>query len=398
MIFVIFYLTNYIQHGHLRTSKIFIYHVHLFTNKMRLLIAGNLANTGYYLASKLRSNGIECDLLLGKNSPFGSDPKETGEIKNNIYPDWIKFWDNKKGWKRTILRIMRQYDLICASTELPIFALFSGKPYVALATGSDLVRLAQSFSLKGVLLRLAYKRAKIVIHTLPSQIEYANKLKLKNALFLPLFRDFKKPTLENKIVNVNNRFVFFHPTNHIWDIKANDVFLRAYIRLCATRDDVHLILINRGIDAKKSIDLLKNAGIEGKYEILPQSLNQDELLQYYQNCQAIADQFKLGSFGFIGLEVMSLKKPLICYIDGDLYERCYGEKPPALSSKNEEEIYEILKKLVDDKEFYNNISNKSYEWIIKFHLGEILIKKYMTLYELVHKKASFEEIKSDLKF
>lgn len=366
---------------------------------MRLLIAGNLANTGYYLALKLRENGINCDLLLGKNSPFGSDPKETGEIKNMNYPNWIKFWDNKKEWKRTVLRIMRQYDLICAITELPIFALFSGKPYVAIATGSDLVRLAQSNTLKGILLRLAYRRAKVVVYTFPAQIEYAKKLKLKNALFLPLFRDFKKSnSLGNQFNSIKNKFVFFHPTNHIWDIKANDVFLRAYIRLSKTRDDVHLILINRGNDIERSIDLLKKSGIEKKYEVLPESLNQAELFQYYQNCDAVVDQFKIGSFGFIGLESMYFKKPLICYINDEMYQKCYGERPPVLSSKNEDDIYKILVKLVDDKEFYNNIAEQSHEWIIKFHLGDTLIKKYLKLFESVKNKIKFKDIETILRF
>ena len=175
-------------------------------------------------------------------------------------------------------------------------------------------------------------------------------------------------------------------------IKKNDIFLRAYIDLCKKRDDVFLILINRGPDTEKSIELLKKADVERKYKILPKSLNQNELHSYYSHCDVIVDQFGVGAFGFIGIEVMSIGKPLICYIKEDNFKKLYGERPPIISSNSEKELLEYMNRLVDDKQFCKEVGIKSRKWILKFHSKENLIQKYIELYKMVNNEDSFEEI------
>lgn len=365
---------------------------------MRLLIAGNLANTGFYIGSKLQNIGIQVDLLMESNPGFESDPRNSGLLSDKQCPNWIKFYDKTRGWKKNIIRIMRKYDLILSASEYPIFSMLSLKPFIALATGSDIIELAQSNSLKGFLIRLAYSRAKIVIFTFPAQLSYIQKLKIKNYVFLPLFSrainsDYKKKNNETK-----DKFVIFHPTSHIWRVKNNEIFLNAYINLAKSRDDVFLITINRGEDAKRSTELLKAGNIEGKYKILPFTLDQKELLDYYLSSDAIADQFGIGSFGLIGCEVLHIGKPLICYIDIKNYKLLYGESPPVINSNNSEEMETLLKKLIEDKPYYEKICEDSYKWFKKFHDEEILIKKYIELIAMIDQRKNTSEIISKLKF
>ena len=365
---------------------------------MRLLIAGNLANTGYFLASKLRDQGILADLLMEKNPSLEADPLSTGELKNNQYPHWIKFWDKRTNWKKHVLVTMRKYDLISALTELPMLAFISHRPYIAIATGSDLRELAHSRSLKGNLLRLAYRHAKAVVFTDPDLIDSVKKLKLKNALYLPPIRDFHKIPQGKKSQKRIEKFIFFHPTNHIWDEKNNHLFLKAFVRLTELKNNVFLIIINRGEDSKKSIEFLKKSKIEGKYEILSSSLNQIEMSKYYELCNVVVDQFGVGSLGSIGLEAMYFKRPLISYIRDDIYKTFYKEKPPVLSCRREDEIFQILLKLVENNEFYQKVAIQSYEWINKFHSVDILVKKYILLIKSVHQGKKFEEIKKMMVF
>jgi len=365
---------------------------------MRLLIAGNIANTGFYLTSKLREKGIFADLYMEKNPIFVSDPKNSGKLGGE-YPDWIKFWDREKNWKRNLVSTMRKYDLISAATELPIFAQFSLKPYVAVATGSDLNLLAQSKSFKGMLLKSGYKRAKVVVYNLPTHLQSAKKLNLKNAVFLPLFREFQM--LETNGISdmmIKNKFVFFHPTSQRWNIKKNYLFLKAFSRLSKSYDNVFLIIINHGEDASKAIDFLSNAGIDDKFKILPETLTQKEMIKYYNSCDAVVDQFGVGAFGFTGLEVLSIGKPLVCYIRKDVYETLYGEAPPVLSSNNEEGIYNILKDLVEGKELCEKLSFNSQKWMQKFHSPDSLITKYIKMYEMVYDGKKIEEIYEEIKF
>ena len=365
---------------------------------MRLLIAGNIANTGFYLTSKLREKGITADLFIEKNPNPASDPKNTGKILDVEYPEWIKFWERGKNWKRNLISTMRKYDLISAATELPIFAQFSLKPYVAVATGSDLSLLAQSNSFKGRLLRSGYRRAKVVVYNLPTHVKPVKKLKLNKSIFLPLYRDYPDYESQGSSNNEKKKFVFFHPTSQRWKIKKNDLFLKAFVSLCKSYDNVFLFLINRGEDADKANDLLLKAGINDKFKIIPKTLSQNDMLKYYNESDAVVDQFGVGAFGFTGLEVLNIGKPFVCYIQKDVYDSLYGEAPPVLSSNTEDGIYQILQDLVERKELLDNLSDKSHRWMQKFHSSEVLISKYIKLYEMVYNGKKFQEINEEINF
>lgn len=352
----------------------------------KVLIAGNLANTGYYLASKLREYGMQVDLLMEENPDFVSDPITTGELKENNYPDWIKFWKKNGNVKWRIIRIMRKYDIIGAATELPIFAMFSFRPFIAIATGSDLRELAKSNSLRGKLLRKAYKKAKMVIYTDPDLKKSSDFLGLKNSVYCPPIRDFSKFTRQKESNKKQNKIIFFHPTSHIWRIKRNDLFIKSYIKLAKKNDNIVLVLIKKGEDFEKSLLLLKNANIEGKYVVLPKPLDQNELGNQYLNCDIVVDQFGVGSLGSIGLEAMYFGKPVLAFIFEDIYKELYGEKPPVLCAQNEGDIENILEKIVNDQEYIKELGEKSKQWLEKYHSPDIIINKYASYFKRILEK------------
>lgn len=342
----------------------------------KILIAGNLANTGYYLVSKLREFGMDVDLLMEDDPDFMSDPKSTGELKNGNYPKWIKFWKKNGNIKWQIIRIMRKYDVIGAATELPIFAMFSFKPFIAISTGSDLRELAKSNSFKGKLLRMAYRKAKIVIYTDPDLKRSANSLGLKNSRYCPPIRDWNKLDNEKESCNKQNKIIFFHPTSHDWEIKRNDLFVKAYIKLAKKNNNVFLILIKKGIDFEKSITLLKDANLEGKFVVLPKPLNQKELGHQYNKCDIVVDQFGVGSIGSIGLEAMYYGKPVMAFIFEGIYNEIYGEIPPVINTQNEKNILNMLEKIVNEPDHIKEIGMKSKKWLEKYHSSEVVVKKY----------------------
>ena len=59
-------------------------------------------------------------------------------------------------------------------------------------TGSDITELIFKKTLKGRLLRIAYKKAKIIIYAGAYMHPYIQKLNLDNAIFIPPPWDFKK--------------------------------------------------------------------------------------------------------------------------------------------------------------------------------------------------------------
>ncbi|MEO9277735.1 MAG: glycosyltransferase family 4 protein [Nitrososphaera sp.] len=358
---------------------------------MRVLIAGNLANTGYYIAKLLRTKGIDTDLLMKKNDLIVHDPRS---LDNMIeYPEWIKFWDGtKRNWKLAIVRMMKKYDIIHASTELPIFALFSRKPYIAMTTGDDIVELAQQKTIKGILLKCAYKKARAVVYTGTYMYPSVIKLKLRNALFIPLVWDYEKfnPQQNRK---TNEKFIIFHPTNHYWKDKGNDIFLKAFVKLAKTDNNVHLVTINRGRDFQQSLEILNVPELREKFTILPETLPQNQLPQIYASADVIVDQFVSGSIGLIGQEAMASEKPLISHINTELYQKIYGDIPPILNAKTENEIYNLLVQISSDTNMRHKIGKESRKWLLKHHNTDTIIEKYIYLYRAVLDKIDYTEIK-----
>lgn len=154
---------------------------------MKILHVGNLANIGYMISRQLRLQGIKAELLMEKNPKSIENPLNLDSSLNNSYPDWFSFYDKKSSWKTTIIKKMRDrnYNLIYAYVELPIFAYLSRKPFVAHPQGSDLREMAFSNSIRGILLRRAYRKAKAIIVSSPEQIFLVKKLKLQNGILIP---------------------------------------------------------------------------------------------------------------------------------------------------------------------------------------------------------------------
>src|SRR3990172_4989073 len=169
---------------------------------MRILIAGNLANMGYEIAKAMRNKGMDVKLLLPKYPKIYEDPKFMyPQLEQEGYPNWLVRYDNHnrslgwKNWKFQVIREMRkkEYDIIIALTEFSIFAMFSGKPYGALSTGSDMRELSFEMTFKGFLYRLSYKKARFVIWGEPDKIPLLKKLRIeKKSIFATAPRNSKE--------------------------------------------------------------------------------------------------------------------------------------------------------------------------------------------------------------
>lgn len=358
---------------------------------MKLLIAGNLANYGYFLTKNIREYGVDAHLLMEKYPVVSNDPKQF-EKNLSDYPDWIKFWDNKnKNWKFQIIKEMRKFDLVQSSTELPIFGLFSGKPNISFTTGSDIIELAHTNSIKGRLLRLAYRKSKVLIFSGPYMYDSIKKIKIKKSLFIPPIWDFEKFS-NQKYETFKSKFIIFHPTSHIWKIKGNDIFIKSFIQLAKKYPQIHLQLIKRGIDFQKTENLLKEKNLEKRVTIIPNILPQKKLIEYYNNANVVVDQFKIGSTGLIGLEAMACEKPLIQYVNEDLLKKFYQEIPPIVNASTEEEVYVKLSELVEDDILCKKIGKQSKEWLMKYHNNEKTIKKFLYVYDAIHNNKNILEI------
>ncbi|MEW6604062.1 MAG: glycosyltransferase [Thermoproteota archaeon] len=366
---------------------------------MKVLHANNTANFAYYIVKTLRSAGINADLLMQKYPLITADPKGFDKEMQE-YPDWILFWDNKsEKWKSEIKRHIKdkKYDLIHAYGEFPMYAYLSRRPFLAHSLGSDMRKLAFAHSIRGILLRRAYHKAKAVIYSSPDQYNHVVKLGLKNSIFLPTPWDYDKFTPQKvDRGDWNDKFVIFHPTNLNYSSKGNETFLRAFVRFSKELDCARLLLVDRGQDAQRVKEFLTTSGVIDKVKLISGPLAQNEMYYYYNISDVVVDQFIVGSVGLIALETMSCAKPLIGYIDEGLYASHYELVPPILNCKDENAVYKALMQLSNSSSLGDELGKKGREWTVRYHSKDMFAKRCKGIYDGILANRDIRSIRDSL--
>jgi glycosyltransferase involved in cell wall biosynthesis len=350
---------------------------------MKILHAGNMANFAYLLVKKLRSDGIDSELLMNKNPHPSSDPTQYDPYLKENKPNWIKYYDlSKKMWPLHIMLSMwKKYDLIHCYVELPIFAYFTNRKFITTAQGSDLSRLAFSNTLKGFLLRRAYKKAKVIVCPTVGCFPLLSKLNLQNGVFIPSIIDLKKFS-PNPKPSLNDRFTIFHPTSQIWNIKGNDKLIYGFKKFIEKYPKSNLIIVDHNIDSKKTKMLVQELDLEKFISFVKGPLNVDDLKKYYDVADVVADQFLATDLGGIGREVLSMKKPLLTSCWVSKYKEVFGSSPPIANASTSEEIAAQLE-LLTDLNFRQKIAEDGYIWINKNFNPDIISKKIQLLYQKI---------------
>jgi glycosyltransferase involved in cell wall biosynthesis len=334
------------------------------------------------------------------NNPIpSSDPLQIDPGLNNQYPNWIRFYDTKKKfWQLNILKIMResQYDLIHAYVELPLFAFFSRKKYIVTPQGSDLREMVFSNSIKGILLRKAYQNAQVIAIPGVEGFTLIKKLKLKNGIFIPAIQDvnlFLPKNLGKE--KYEDKLVIFSPTTHNKN-KGNEILIQGFAKFVKEHKDSILILVNTGSDLLKSKKLIDTLDITNKVDFVNGPLNYEDLKNFFNLSDIVADQFLVGELGGIAREAMCCKKPLITFFLEEVGKELYGELPPIANASTPDSVYEKLVLLLDEKN-RRDLGEKARNWILKYHSNEIIAKKIKNLYIAINNGKKLDEIREILK-
>jgi glycosyltransferase involved in cell wall biosynthesis len=279
------------------------------------------------------------------------------------------------------------YDLIQAYSTDPIDAwMFSkGRPYVAFEHGT-MRDIPFENSARGRLLSLAYRQAGKVVITNPDVISAARRLGLKNFLFIPHPVDETKyrPLHTSLRGNLANRYqadlILFAPSRHNWDLKGNDLLLKAFARCTkAFPGKLLLILCDWGQEVARSKELIEMLGI-GDCIVWTPPLNKMKLIGYYNAADVVLDQFIIGTFGTVTPEAMACGKPVLLHFDREVHEWCYGEMPPVVSARTENEIFSRLMELLGSSDRREAIGLASREWVTKYHGWELVADRQIEVY------------------
>jgi glycosyltransferase involved in cell wall biosynthesis len=280
-----------------------------------------------------------------------------------------------------------RYDLIQAYATEPIHALMFGgaRPYVAFEHGT-MREIPFEDSARGRLLSVAYRQAGKVIITNPDVLASAQRLGLKNFLFIPHPVDETKyrPRATPLRQQVRSRHqadsILFAPSRHNWELKGNDRMIRAFARLTTGKSlKPMLILCAWGQEVARSRRLIDELGISRQVVWMP-PLSKMKLIDYYNAADVVLDQFTLGVFGTVTPEAMACGRPVVGYFNREVHEWCYAEMPPVVSACTEDEIFDRLEELCQDPVRREAVGQASRAWVEKYHGWELVADRQIAIY------------------
>lgn len=379
---------------------------------MRINLYGNTCNVAYNIAKSLRHKRVDAHLFIEENLLLQDRPESDDPELRSGYPHWInvikKLRYSRFGLREiSFIRKLSNCDLIHVLGAGPIWAMWTGRPYVFQSYGADLSyfpfrRYPMRTRITAFRQRLGLKRARMVLYA-SFQEEFVRKLKLKKAARMPLVIDANKFNIidhESKMT-LRARFdcdlLIFHPTRHSWkkmsysqENKGNDKLFRAFARLVqSAQKKILLITVEKGLDVDETRNLIRDLGIEQAVLWIP-PVSREELIKFYNIADIVCDQFMVGDYGCMTVEAMSCGTPTFTYIKGG--HDFLKEESPIVNVCTEEQIFGRLRDLSENQDELKSIGRKSREWVLRTHHWETVIDQYVHLYKAVLKSEKRNKI------
>jgi glycosyltransferase involved in cell wall biosynthesis len=291
---------------------------------------------------------------------------------------------------RDLKSLFRYFDVIQAYSTDGAWPLLAEQPYIAYEHGT-LRAIPFVNDITGRLAATAFLGADHVFVTNLDCMEAAGHLGVPADRFSALPHAFDEKRLvefrhsHREIRPPDDQVIFFHPARQDWlladpsMIKGNDRLIRAFARISWTHSSARLVMIAWGRDLDATRDLIKSLRIEEKIQWLDPMRKQD-LWRTYLSSHAVLDQFVLPSFGGVTFEALALGCRVITNVDFGAAERFFSKAPPVYSASTETDIYEMLKRIILDRNDLAGVGDAGAEWIKKYHSAERIVELQLQIY------------------
>lgn len=164
--------------------------------------------------------------------------------------------------------------------------------------------------------------------------------------------------------------------------KGNDLLLKAAAQVARTNPNFRIILIDWGVDAQRSRDLIRELRIEDMVS-WSSPLNKAELRRLYWASNVVVDQFKIPAIGGVSFEAMALGRRVITNIDEDQLAEFFGAAPPCLAADSIEScavrICEILADPLDE----DGRGDAARLWFERYHSAQRVVALQLAAYRTI---------------
>lgn len=336
--------------------------------KPRVLFIGNLADLPFHVVRLLREKGVDAELLV-LDTPSCQKHNESWVI--GVKPGVM-------GWPARLRTFLSHDVLVGTSSGISYAWLFRllGKRVFAFSMGSDFRRVYFERGWFGWLMRRGFRNSEAVFYANPDQ-----RALFESEGFTPLFVPLPVAGAACPDRRLKRKTVFFCPSRISWSgpsAKDTHRFIEGFAKFLKTQrhpDRFELRMVRWGPDVDKAEALVARLGIEDRVVFLP-FMSQEELAQQFGQCDAVVDQFNVGSMGMIATQAMACGRPVFAWIDSKAYARCFGEVPPVFNCRTSGEVASALAQMAD-KKAYARAGAALRRWVGRFHAARNVVAPFL---------------------
>jgi len=253
--------------------------------------------------------------------------------------------------------------------DLPILKVF-GKKIFFTFQGSDIRR--RGYFLKHFKTDI-YKDCGGITHK--KFFDFFRLLRLKIAVFFA-----------NKTFVLNPDLKFISPSSEM--MPYGNVDLDEWLPVESEKGNKPLIILhaptNRAIKGTKylieAISKLKKEGYLVNLKLL-EGVRHGQMREFCRDADVVVDQLLIGWYGGFAVETMALGKPVVCYLNEDLFCFVPWAKDIPIVNANAINLYDKLKWLIKNPEERKKIGKMGREFVEKWHNPVMIAEKLINLYE-----------------
>jgi len=341
--------------------------------KIRILhCPSDVGGQAWMISRAERQLGYNSDHIIFSSSQIG-------------YPADYNLFFKKKSFFRNFLKAViflsqaiKKYDvfhfyyartILPFCLDLPVLKIFRKKIFFTFQ-GSDIRR--RGYFLKRFKTDV-YKDCKEIRHK--KFFDFFRLLRLKIAVFFA-----------NKTFVLNPDLKFISPSSEM--MPYGNVDLDEWLPVESEKGNKPLIILhaptNRAIKGTKylieAISKLKKEGYLVNLKLL-EGVRHGQMREFCRDADVVVDQLLIGWYGGFAVETMALGKPVVCYLNEDLFCFVPWAKDIPIVNANAINLYDKLKWLIKNPEERKKIGKMGREFVEKWHNPVMIAEKLINLYE-----------------